>query len=137
MQKGMACGNGVAQAELIAMKVQMEEATVKLEAGDMTAAIRIGREIRLSSPIARALLSVISSYLRCFVHGKWEVALAEAAEIFGKYLVEWNPGEENPSLLVRIMLGVFAAITDDLGLPGTLLSQDRSCNLQRSGAIYA
>ena len=129
LQKGLACGNGVAQAELLAMKVQMEEATVKLEAGDMTAAISIGREIRLARPIARALLSLISSYLRCFVHGKWEVALSEAAEVFGKYLVDWDPGEENPSLMVRIMLGAFVNYSDIPGVPGTLLSQDRSRHL--------
>lgn len=103
-QKGMACGDAVAKAERDTMKHQMEEATSTLEAGDMTSAIRVGREVRLSSPIARALLSMVSNYLRCFVHGRWGVALAEAADIFDKYLVDWRPGEENASLLIHLEL---------------------------------
>ncbi|KAK0117405.1 hypothetical protein ONS96_013235 [Cadophora gregata f. sp. sojae] len=103
-QKAMACGNGVAKAELVALKSRMDEASQDMEAGDMTSATRTSREVRVSSPIARALLRMISNYLRCFVHGKWEVAVAEAAEMFDKYLVDWNPGAEDPTLLIYLAL---------------------------------
>jgi hypothetical protein len=45
---------------------------------------------------------MVSNYLRCFVHGRWEVALAEAADLFEKHLMTWNSAGEDPSLLVSI-----------------------------------
>ncbi|KAG4435976.1 hypothetical protein IFR05_008557 [Cadophora sp. M221] len=103
-QQSIACSSGVAKKESEEMNVRISEATAQLQAGNSSSAILVAKDVRISSPIALALLGIVSSYLRCFVLGDWETALAEAADLFEMHLVTWNPAEEDVSLLVYLEL---------------------------------
>jgi hypothetical protein len=92
LKKAMDCSAGVAKVQ----PISIHEEVISKD----TSAAHLTKDARRSSPIARALLLMISNYLRCFVHGRWEAALAEAAELFDKYLLCWNPENEDVSLLV-------------------------------------
>lgn len=95
--KAMACSTGVAKMEFVDAHSRLSQAQTEASGKYPQ------KDVRQAGPIARALLLMTSNYLRCFVHGRWEVSLTEAAELFDTYLIDWNSGKENVSLLVSNM----------------------------------